>query len=193
MTKIRLFLAVNLPGELKNRLGVLQERFKKLNVNVKWVEVQNLHLTIKFLGEVNTSLVSAINKAVQGAASGMEHVALSFQGMGFFPEKKKPRILWVGVDGDVDALRELHRKVQQSLFPLGFPPDSRRFSPHLTIGRLRSLRGSTALVEEIERVNAKKEKFGIVSVKSIDLMQSRLTRSGPIYTVLESFEFCKPE
>lgn len=184
MDRARLFWAVSFPEEIKRKLYGLQSRLREVQADVKWVEQQNLHLTVKFLGEVERSGIDDILQTVQGAVAGTGTFTLELAGTGFFPGPRNPRVIWVGVRGQVDKFRHLHQCVDASLAVLGFAPDSRRFSPHLTLGRMRSPRGSDALVNRARQVAEELGSLGTVEVSTIELIASRLTRGGPVYSLL---------
>ncbi len=183
MSELRLFWAVNLPGGLKAELGRLQAELQNLPVDLKWVEQENLHLTVKFLGEVDSSRVSALTRAVSGSVSGLVPFSLELTGWGTFG--RPPRVLWIGVGGAVEKLRELWVRVDRALAPLGFPAE-KSFSPHLTLGRLRSARNVAALRERAGALAADRGSWGGFTVDRVDLMQSTLTRQGPVYRVVST-------
>lgn len=180
----RVFWAVNFPGEIKRKLFDFQSRLREVPADVKWVEQQNLHLTVKFLGSLDRGDIDKILQAVEGAAAGTGAFTLELEGAGFFPGPRKPRVVWVGVKGEVEKFRNLHHCVDASLAAVGFDPENRLFSPHLTLGRVRSLRGSEELVCRAQEAAREFGSLGTVEVNTIELMESRLTREGPVYTVL---------
>jgi 2'-5' RNA ligase len=178
--KLRLFWALSLPGDLKAKLGGFQAELEKLSPDAKWVKQENLHLTVKFLGEVEKSDLPALTRAVTEGVRGQMPFRLKLAGWGTFG--RPPRVFWVGVNGDVGALRELRVRVEKALLPLGFPVEKKFFSPHLTLGRLRSPRNVNAMCERAEELVAGRGSWGeFFVVNRIDLMQSTLTRQGPVY------------
>lgn len=179
LAELRLFWALSLPGDLKAKLGGFQAELKKLSPDAKWVKQENLHLTVKFLGEVEKSDLPVLTRAVTEGVRGRMPFRLELAGWGTFG--RPPRVLWVGVNGDVGALRELRVRVEKALLPLGFPVEKKFFSPHLTLGRLRSSRNVNAMCERAEELVAERGPWGGFVVNRIDLMQSTLTRQGPIY------------
>ncbi|HZK18036.1 MAG TPA: RNA 2',3'-cyclic phosphodiesterase [Clostridia bacterium] len=187
MRKIRLFLAVNLPDEVKKNISGLRESLANVPLDSTWVKEENLHLTIKFFGEVNVDLVSAIVATIQSATAAIVPFQISFSGLGYFPNSKRPRIFWAGIKGQVNELVDLHKKLELALSPLGFPPEGRSYSPHLTIFRLRSQRGVGLLKKVVGKKNKENIELGNLTVNSVELMQSQLTPRGPVYTVIDSF------
>jgi len=180
----RLFWAVNLPVELKTKLASLRSPMQGVSTDVKWVEQQNLHLTVKFMGDVERTKINDSVRAVKLAVAGSGPISLELHGTGFFPHARQPRVLWVGVRGEVDKFRRLHQLVEKSLTVLGFPPDSKGFSPHLTVGRVRSPKGIGELVRKLETAAHESTCFGRLDVTTIELMESKLTRKGPVYSVV---------
>lgn len=184
--QIRSFIAIELPDEVKAALASLQAELKLAeHTFVKWVTPEGIHLTLKFLGNIVASRVSEIEKAVGEAVQGISSFKLEISDLGVFPNLRQPRVLWVGVGGEVDRLIVLQRRVDEALIPLGFTPESRPFSPHLTLARLR------------ERVSPRERRdFGelvqktpfvakyLVEVGAISLMRSQLLPAGAVYSRL---------
>ncbi len=181
----RLFWAVNLPNDVKLKLAELQVRMRRKSADVKWVEQQNLHLTVKFLGNVGRDRINEVTRAVESAVADSGPIKLELGGTGFFPHQMQPRVIWVGVRGELDKFRRLYRLVEKSLAGIGFPPENRGFSPHLTLGRVRSPKGVDDLARELEATARELACFGRVGVKTVDLMESELTSRGPVYSVLD--------
>jgi len=185
--QLRLFFAINLPLDIKRKLGNLQAYLQTTQVNVKWVEQQNLHLTVKFLGEVDGNRVSEISQTVKKTVAGTGSFELIFNELGFFPGARRPKVVWLAVAGEVDKFLLLHRRLEESLAALGWASDSQNFVPHLTLGRLRTLQASELLVSKVDEVRKNWSSSSVV-VSSIELMKSQLTPEGPIYQVLESIK-----
>ena len=175
---MRLFVAVNLPGPLKGRIAGLQRELALTGADVKWVEEENLHLTVKFLGEVAPERLAALEGALARAVPACRAFRLELSGLGTFPPRGVPRVLWVGVGGEVEAFRDLHRAVERSLAALGYPEEDREFRPHLTLGRVRSPRGVDALRHRMAALDGA---YGDLAVGEVALMESRLTPRGPVY------------
>ena len=184
MEPARLFWAVNLPADIKTNLASLRSLMQGVPADVKWVEQRNLHLTVKFIGEMERGKINDIVQAVKLAVADSGPFSLELHGTGFFPHSRQPRVIWVGVRGEVDKFRRLHQMVEKSLIPLGFPPENKCFSPHLTMGRVRSPKGVGDLVHSLETAAQELACFGRVDVTTIELMESELTRKGPVYSVV---------
>jgi 2'-5' RNA ligase len=183
MDKIRSFIAIELPGEVKQSLAGLQAALKSSgNTALKWVEPNNIHLTLKFLGDIDPGAISRITAAIEDASRGVHPFDITVSELGVFPNLKRIRVVWVGLNGDTEKLSNLQKSLEATLSPLGFPPEARGFSPHLTIARVRDY----ARPEEIQNLGKIIEKTvydtsHTFSVTSVNLMKSRLTREGPIY------------
>ncbi|MDH7500824.1 MAG: RNA 2',3'-cyclic phosphodiesterase [candidate division NC10 bacterium] len=187
---IRCFVAVNLPPELKGRLAELEAQLKEARADVNWVKPESIHLTLKFLGEVEEERIPQIKRAIQEGSEGAGPLMLSLAGMGAFPHLRSPRVIWVGVGGEQERLCELQERLERAMERIGFPREGRPFSPHITLGRMRSGRGSPALMDLVSR--KADLKVGTVRAESIELMQSRLHPAGASYSVIESFPLMAP-
>ncbi|MEK7848688.1 MAG: RNA 2',3'-cyclic phosphodiesterase, partial [Chloroflexota bacterium] len=136
--QLRLFVAVELPPGVRAALAGLQRELRpRCGAGVRWVDAKGIHLTLKFLGGVEGARVPPVQAAVEQAASGQAAFRLSLGSTGFFPNPRRPRVFWVGIEGEVERLGALARRVEVALSPLGFPPERRPFSPHLTLGGVR--------------------------------------------------------
>jgi len=188
MEQIRSFIAIELPEELKLALTRLQDQLKSgSQAPVKWVDPYSIHLTLKFLGNIGADMVGKITMALEEAVRGITPFHLEIKGLGAFPSLKRVQVVWVGVTGEVNRFSQLQQRIESNLATLGFVPESRPFTPHLTLARLRDratpeerqglgqLIASTSL-ETVYRIN----------IDSIHLMRSQLTREGPIYSRISS-------
>ena len=190
MEQVRSFIAIELPDELKEGLTQLQAQLKLGKIpSVKWVDPYSIHLTLKFLGNIAVGRIPEVTQAIEEAAQGMSPFHLEVKGLGVFPNVRQVRVAWVGMSGEVDKLSQLQQRIESNLMPLGFTPESRRFTPHLTLARLRD----RALPGERERLGqliagTKFETVYTIKVDSINLMRSQLTREGAIYSQLSSVE-----
>jgi 2'-5' RNA ligase len=189
MEPIRAFIAIELPGQIKVALSQLQGNLRtSKNASVKWVNSEGIHLTLKFLGNVDEVEIPALNKALSEAVQGVAPFSLELGEPGAFPSSQAPRVVWVGVEGEMEPLLALHNNIDRVLAPLGFPPEKRAFSPHLTLGRVRE----EALPGERRRLGEnvtalKKGAKSSFKVESLSLMRSRLTREGAVYSCHASF------
>jgi len=194
MEQVRSFIAIELPEEVKMELVQLQARLKSGELSsVKWVDPFSIHLTLKFLGNVTVDKIGEITKAMEKAAQGISPFHLKLKDLGAFPNLKRVQVAWVGINGEVNKLSQLQQRIESNLAPLGFPPESRPFAPHLTLARLRDQASS----EERQRLGQliagiKFEAVYPIKVDSINLMRSQLTREGAIYSQISSVGLKKP-
>jgi 2'-5' RNA ligase len=188
--EIRCFVALNLPPELKGRLAELEARLKEARADVSWVKPENIHLTLKFLGGVEETRIPLIKRAIQEGLRGEGPLVLSLAGLGVFPNPRSPRVIWVGVEGDTERMEKLQKRLEQALEEVGFPREARSFSPHMTLGRMRSRQGTAGLMELVGRLG--EYRAGSIQAESIELMRSQLHPAGAIYTILESFPLSAP-
>ena len=176
---IRSFVALELSDEVRERLTELLKRLRQTNAAVKWVEPENLHLTLKFLGGVPEGQIEAIVEALRTIAQATEPFPFTVKGVGGFPDLRRPRVLWVGVEPTPPLMR-LQQIVEQAMERLGFPPEERTYHPHITLGRVKAMVGLEkvrAILNEYIGIT-----FGSVPVKHMTLFRSDLSREGPTYT-----------
>ena len=135
MEQIRAFIAIKLPDDIKEHLAFVITRLKPgLENAVKWVNPEAIHLTLKFLGNVPSHKIADITEAISGVAGKTGAFDLELNGCGVFPNLKWPRVAWVGLGGNIDAIKLLQQEIDLALRPFGFTPEVREFSPHLTLG-----------------------------------------------------------
>jgi RNA 2',3'-cyclic 3'-phosphodiesterase len=186
--QIRSFIAIELPEDLKSALTRLQEQLKSgANAPVKWVNPNSIHLTLQFLGNIATEKVRPITGAMKEAARGIPPFRLEVKGLGVFPNLRSVRVIWVGVGGEVDKLLLLQKNIETGLVPLGFIPEKRPFSPHLTLARVNEY-ASPKDRESLGKLIADTsfEQGYAIEVDSVQLMRSQLSRAGAIYSRLGS-------
>ncbi len=190
MEQVRSFIAIELPAELRQELVRLQERLKAgKQPPVKWVDPYGIHLTLKFLGSIAASRVDEITKAIEEAARGISPFHLEVRGLGVFPNLRRVQVVWVGVEGEVGKVKQLQQRIESNLSRLSFAPESRPFTPHLTLARLRD----RASLEERQKfgqliVSTKFEATCTIVEDAVSLMRSELTREGAIYRRLSSIK-----
>jgi RNA 2',3'-cyclic 3'-phosphodiesterase len=186
-SKARLFVAVELTSGVKGELARLQERLKKTCgfCPARWVSVDNIHLTLNFLGDVDISLLKAVKATVKQAGDEFPPFELSMTDTGVFPNLERPHVVWVGLGGDTSKLAAVQKRLEGLVEVLGFRPEDRSFSPHLTLARVRD----EATPADIKRLGeaigqTRCEKDCSIPIDSISLIRSQLTPDGPIYTVI---------
>lgn len=190
MEQIRCFIAIELPAEIRAELNSLEARLRAgKHPFVKWVDTEGIHLTLKFLGNVASPRVSEIVEAMSRAAKGASTIHLQMGGLGVFPNWQRPQVVWVGVGGEIEKLSILQRNIETALAPLGFPPESRGFTAHLTLGRLRERVSPDERRKFGEWLHAAKfETKAAFQANSLCLIKSQLTPAGATYTRLASVE-----
>jgi RNA 2',3'-cyclic 3'-phosphodiesterase len=190
LEKLRAFAGIELPAEIKGELQSIQKALQTPQSNyVKWVEVANLHLTLIFLGNIAPAQIDPISRAFENATCGIRAFELYLQNVGAFPSLDRPNIIWAGLQGDIKTLCAWQKNLEQKLIPLGFPPESRSFSPHLTLGRVRetaSFMERQALGRKLQNLQC--QEGTKMTVDSLNLIHSQLTPKGPIYTILRSIK-----
>jgi 2'-5' RNA ligase len=188
MEEVRCFIAIELPDGVKRGLRELQAQLKAASLApVKWVDPENIHLTLKFLGNVAAGRLDKIGQAMTEAVQGTSSFSLEVKELGVFPNPKRVQIVWVGVSGETEKLAILQQRIESGLEKLGFPSENRRFTPHLTLARLRD-RATPQEREKLGQTIAETEfaAAGSFTVNSVKLMKSQLTPEGPIYSQLSS-------
>lgn len=182
---MRLFIALEIPSAVRENLVTLLASLRAITKEPRWARAENLHVTLKFLGEVGDDKLEALRTAL-GEIRSAQGVSLEFRGLGFFPNERSPRVLWVGVEASA-SLKTLAADIEGAMDKLGFPREKRDFSPHLTLARFERPRLPEALRKAIME-NAQRE-FGSLRTREFHLIQSKLKSSGAEYTTLTSFPF----
>jgi len=188
MEQVRCFVAIELPEGVKAGLSRLQARLKAQDPpEVKWVEPTGVHLTLKFLGEVDADMTSLITESVREAARGIPPFRLEVVGLGVFPNLRRVQVVWVGLGGELGRLLALQKRVECGLAGLGFAPEARAFPHHLTLARVRE-RAAPGEREEVGRVvaSAKFDAALDFPVSEVSLMRSQLSRAGAVYSQISS-------
>ncbi|MDD5686683.1 MAG: RNA 2',3'-cyclic phosphodiesterase [Elusimicrobia bacterium] len=182
---MRLFIAVNIKEENKKEVLKIQSTFKESFFDIKWVESENLHLTLKFLGEIAEEKVNPLKEKIKQLVSGIKKFEIDFCRTGVFPNIEFPRVLWIGVEKGETELKNLSQNIETSLEEIGFEKEKKLFSVHLTIGRFRSGKNKEKLKDIIKKVSV--EKYEDI-VESVFLIRSTLTANGPVYNIIEEFQ-----
>jgi 2'-5' RNA ligase len=188
MQTIRSFIAIPLSADVRRNAVRLIERLRQEGDGIKWVPTDNLHLTLKFLGEVDNTAVPAVCNVLHRVAGQCDPFELVFAGTGGFPDTERPRVLWAGIQDDSGSLCRIVGQLETDLAGLGFKPEPRDYRPHLTLGRTRSgsRRASADVVARIEAES--KAPLGKLMVEKLQLVASFLDKSGPTYQVMDTIE-----
>lgn len=170
---------------VKKRLRECQERFKEADVDVRWVDVKNIHITLKFLGYVEEERLTQVRDIINKSVQGIKPFPLRFEGVGGFPRFQRPRVVFIMVEDKMGCLAAMSSRLEEGFQALGIEKEDRVYEPHLTLGRIKSSHNIERFVRLMEKY--RDEPFGEELVSRVLLMQSQLTPQGPIYTKLEEF------
>jgi 2'-5' RNA ligase len=179
---LRCFIAIDIPEEIKTDLVKLQDSLRRQGGSISWTRPEGIHLTLKFLGNVESDVIPKIAASLEETATGMGSFSVAVEGVGCFPNSRQPRVLWVGLDGG-EPLLAIQEAVEQATVPLGFEREHRKFHPHLTLGRVRQPNGIDRVVTEMERLGFARHEFTAAEIR---LMRSELHPTGAVYFVLHS-------
>lgn len=196
-TTVRTFIAIELSPDARAALTALQNRLKAMVPphTVRWTNPANIHLTLHFLGDVAAGDVNKVAAALQAAAAEAAAFSLTLAGLGCFPNTRRPRIVWVGVQGDTGLLVDVHKDLGRRLRVINFTPEARPYAPHLTIGRVKKGIRSHQLAqlgEILAREQPGVGRLATLAVQEICLIKSDLKPSGPVYTPLATSRLAKP-
>ncbi len=183
MARLRTFIGLDVGKEIRRRLVALQEILARAGSEVKWVEADNLHVTLLFLGEVDNREVVDVCQVAAESIQPQPAFTMSIETAGCFPNPRRPRVLWVGVGEGVQEVCALHDALEGPLLELGcYRREERQYTPHVTLGRVKSDRPADKLAVALAK--QAKWKGGTVPVREVLVLSSELTPKGPIYTVL---------
>jgi 2'-5' RNA ligase len=183
---MRLFIALPLPTEIEEMLGAIIFALKQKRGRIKWVASKNIHLTAKFLGETEDSKIDKIKASITDLISDFPPARCTIDTLGGFPNLNRPRVIWAGLSGQIDILREISTATEDKMAHLGFEKENRQFKPHLTLGRVKDNRNIRDLVEYIKEYQINPAEFAF---DRLVLFKSVLTPQGPIYTRLHEAFF----
>lgn len=188
--RLRLFVAIELGERALQALGTLQTQLRQNGLvarDLRWVRPEGVHLTLRFLGEVDARRLADIESALAQAVRGVSPHRLTLGRLGTFGSKGAPRVLWVDLQGDLETLRALQERVEDQIGPLGFPREDRRFSPHLTLARVR-LESARSVAESLaQAIACVPVPEAEIDSREVSLMRSRLGKGGTVYTRLAAF------
>ena len=180
--KIRAFIAINVPEPVLQAIEKAQDTLRGSGLKIRWVRKEGMHLTLKFLGDIDRHDVENIHAAMERATKAFSHFTLRAEGIGVFPDLKRPRVVWVGLSGDVEVVRALQRDLESQLNGLGFQKEKRPFKGHLTLGRVKGRLDRAKLGKALQALGEfRTESF---TAQSVVLFQSDLRPSGAVYSKL---------
>jgi RNA 2',3'-cyclic 3'-phosphodiesterase len=178
---MRLFIAIELPKEIKVALAACQQELRQTGAHASWPQPDNLHLTLRFLGEVDAGRLPVLKQVCVDTARQATRFTLTTHGLGFFPNTKRPRVVWVGLLADTQQLPTLRQQLEARLTEVGLPVDDKAFHPHLTLGHIKTPTHIHALIERVQAYAFPTLSF---TVTELVLMQSQLQATGSLYTPL---------
>jgi len=185
MTTIRSFIAIPLNAEIISHIEKIQKDLKTLSADVKWVNPRSIHLTLKFLGGIEEGDIEKIAQGIQDGITGFKPWSAAVKNVGAFPSLKSPRVVWIGIEDLGGQLIKLQNQIEKEMANLGFEEEKRKFSAHLTLGRVRSPKGKNELVKYL--LDEREQVFGEIKVDRAILFKSELKPTGAVYTVLKEF------
>lgn len=184
MSQLRAFLAIDVDEDLKAKMYRIVKEFKQIDARIKYVELENLHLTLKFFGDIDIEGIDLLSSKIENVVSNFDKFTVKIKGCGAFPNTNRIKVIWLGLDEDA-IVKQLHDELDKEFVKLGFDKD-RKFSTHLTIGRMKSAKGKDKVKSKIEEFS--EVEIGEMCVDKIILKKSTLTPQGPIYDDIKIFK-----
>lgn len=182
---MRLFIAIDLNQQIKDKIKILQENLAKINTDIRWVKPENIHITIKFLGEVKDEKIEKISNRLKEICFSFQSFTFDINEAGSFPDWKAPRVIWLGVGSGREELTRLAEIISEIFYKeFGFKKENTEFNAHITIGRVKSFKNTEKIKEVLDTSNLD---FGKVKVNEIILMKSALTPGGSVYEPISCF------
>jgi 2'-5' RNA ligase len=182
---MRTFIVIPLPEDVRLLLGRTQEQLRACKADVRWTAVHSIHLTLRFLGEIDPALLPALIQSLLAETAGQEPFSICLSGLGAFPDLRRPRVIWCGLQGDLVRLGSLQRAVEAACIMAGLPPEDRPFHPHLTLGRVKGKTNLQPLSDYIKIASFPEHEF---SAGAFQVYQSVLRPQGAQYHILERIE-----
>ena len=183
----RIFIAVELSDIVQGKLDKVQNMLRDCSLNIKWVEQENFHITIKFLGDLSKTQIMEVKDEIETVANNNLPFEIIIDGLGAFPDVEYPKVIWAGIKKNQAQLINVHQAVENKMIDLGFEAEKHDYTPHITLGRVRKKEKNYELISE----KIKKFPFEINAhqiVDTITIMKSKLTPQGPIYSPVAEFE-----
>lgn len=186
MASIRSFIAAEIDIETKQKITALISELKKSEADVKWLTENKIHITLKFLGDIETEKIDKISAVIKNCSGDFKKFAITLSDLGCFPDTTKPRVVWIGIANGKETLKSINTKIENELENIGIKKESRDFKAHITLGRVRSFKNTVDLTKKMKEINL--ENFREITVQDITLYQSTLTPKGAVYSPLETYE-----
>ncbi len=183
--KIRIFIGIDLPSYVKEKILKIQRHLASTSNKIKWVQKNNLHITLKFLGYIEPNTIELISNKLKKTISKKSNFKITLSKIGAFPKINYPKIIWVGIENEIEKMQNLFKDIDKSLYQLGFNKEKRKFHSHITIGRVKNLQKKSELVELLTKVEYPQQ---VVNIENVILYKSVLNTKGPIYTKLNKYK-----
>jgi 2'-5' RNA ligase len=180
---MRTFIAIPLTDECLTMLNRMQKDLRVFGADVRWAGIPSIHLTLKFLGEIDPAIIPALSESLKNCVQSHPSFLLRLHGLGCFPNQHNPRVIWCGIEGETAALSQLQQQVEAACSALEFAPENREFRPHLTLGRVNGKRNLKPLMDCIKIGSHLECGF---KVDHVNIYQSILKPQGAVYTVLNT-------
>lgn len=184
--EVRSFLAFELPEEIKKILSQVSGEMKKSPLNIRWVKASNIHLTVLFIGDILTDMLDDMGNHISESCSNYGPFKISVNGTGVFSSRQNPRVLWVGLDGEIDRMADFKNTLHKRLKPFGIKKEKRRFNPHLTLGRFRKGAKYDVLLDDL-LLNYKSLTSQVCMLRELVMFKSDLKPNGAVYTKLNTW------
>jgi RNA 2',3'-cyclic 3'-phosphodiesterase len=188
MNSIRSFISFDTPTDVKAAMREVQKQLQTSSVDVRWESIEKFHVTVKFLGDVTSALLPKIIDECTMIIEASPQFEVRYQALGCFPNKKQPRILWIGCENSDGKLEALKNRLDAILAPLGFEVEQRKFHPHITLGRVKSFSNLNNLLPMLENLTFEPQQ---VAIQYIELMKSTLRPEGSVYSIIKRIELLK--
>ena len=186
MPTLRLFISIDTPPKIKSLISRVISKIKETGADVKWEPPEKLHATIKFLGNADEGLVGRIASVLEEICVRQDGIDVRYANLGCFPERGQPRVIWIGIEDRADALKRLNDSIEDVMATIGFSREERKFTPHLTIGRVKGRKNLHRLLTRMETITFESEP---VVIGELALMKSELGPGGSVYTTLKLIPF----
>jgi len=180
---IRTFLSIPIPGEVHSLMDTLQNTVKSNGSKIGWIRKGNIHLTLKFVGDIPENDVDRVSSSIKNIITSASAINLKISGSGCFPKKERPRVLWLGIIGNLNPLQALVKNINCALDPLGYPKEEKEYVPHLTLARIRYPQKHTPDISSF--LDAKYDPIKL-HINKIHFMRSELFFNGSVYTILDT-------
>ena len=182
MNTIRAFIAVEIEGQTKQKISELISILKKSDANAKWITEGQMHLTLKFLGNIDEGHVQKISDALSIISNNFSSFTINFSGIGAFPDLNHPAVIWLGVNKGAEFLKMLNEKIETALEKLDLKKENREFKPHLTLARMRPSKNALSLVKLIKETDF--SSWNDLRINRLVLLQSALNPKGAVHTII---------